>query len=286
MSFVDVHDLYRLKGLLHRDISIFNMAFYRKPSGKVVGTLIDFDLAIYPEEAALPFIQVAVLVPEHPRASVTCNPTIYLNDDTQNQKPTADGDEMPQNGQDRSGTALFMALESLDLTTPNYKHHVCHELESIFYASVWHGVGYRHRRGILPRPPRRRDEETRQPDYLRKWRVGSWQEIMGAKDNFLSNPTPIAQLIKHGELRPNCQLLALLFRRRRDAARQASDAAVEEDTARQRALFRQGIISFDGLMKPALKYDLAVYPSYARTLGMRVVECKKECCVSILSNTS
>ena len=217
MSFVDVHDLYRLKGLLHRDISIFNMAFYRKPSEKVVGTLIDFDLAIYPEEAALPFIQVAALVPERPHASVNCNPTIDPNDNTQNQKPTAGGDEMPQNGQDRSGTALFMALESLDLTTPNYKHHVCHELESIFYASVWHGIGYRHKAKILPRPPstQKSGKKIRAHDYLRGWRVGTWSEVMKEKTAFLSSPGSITSLIKNRELSLICYTLASSFRARR-----------------------------------------------------------------------
>ena len=141
---IDVHDLYRLKGLMHRDISIFNMAYYRNPEGNVVGTLIDFDLATYPEESARPFMESSVPDPPlimSPSSSGVCTVKDTTTDINKRQDSTVDEGEVLKNGQNRSGTASFMSIEALDLTTPDYNHHVCHELESIFYALIWHGVG-------------------------------------------------------------------------------------------------------------------------------------------------
>lgn len=42
------HKLYAAKQILHRDISIFNLAYYTDETGRVIGVLIDFDLASAP----------------------------------------------------------------------------------------------------------------------------------------------------------------------------------------------------------------------------------------------
>ena len=157
MTFADVHDLYRKERLLHRDISIHNMAFYlkrrRNKPAVIIGLLIDFDLATYPEEAALRFIESKPPLSIELGTDIPQDPVLAPVDATHNPESIADREETLKNGQDRSGTAPFMAVEALDLQSPYYKHHVCHELESIFYASVWHGIGYRHKKKILPRPP-------------------------------------------------------------------------------------------------------------------------------------
>lgn len=71
---------------------------------KVVGVLIDFDLATFP----LP-----------------------------------NGDDEPTSHH-RSGTKPFMAIETLDSESREpYTHHFVHEMESILYTTVWQGVGYR-----------------------------------------------------------------------------------------------------------------------------------------------
>ena len=254
------------------------MVYYRRLDDTGISTLIDFDFVTYPKKAALPFVESPVPDPPFGRVFASINDIV---------KEKSDGHKgvKLKIGQYRLRTAPFMAIEALDLTTANYKHHLCHELESIFYVSVWYGVVSGHRRGIFPRSRDALGEESKHPDYLRSWRVGSWQDIMNAKDNFLSNPISIERLVKHGELGPNCELLALFFRRRRDAAQQVVDRAVLENALRRRTLFKQGIATWDiRIKKPALKYDIAIYPSYARALGMDLVECKEDCCIRELSS--
>ena len=140
MIFVDVHDLYRKERLLHRDISIHNMAFYikrlRNKTIVIVGLLIDFDLATYPEEAALRFIENTPPLDIESGADIPHDSAITPVDVNQSPESIVDSEETLKNGQDRSGTAPFMSIEALDLLSPYYKHHVCHELESIFYATV------------------------------------------------------------------------------------------------------------------------------------------------------
>lgn len=43
-----MHDIYRKKRILHHDISMRNLAYYKGPDGRPVATLIDFDLATMP----------------------------------------------------------------------------------------------------------------------------------------------------------------------------------------------------------------------------------------------
>ena len=140
MIFADVHDLYRKERLLHHDISIHNMAFYlkrrRNNPAVIIGLLIDFDLATYPEEAALRFIESKPPLSIELGTDMPHDPVIAPVNASLIPGSVAGGEETLKNGQDRSGTAPFMAVEALDLQSPYYKHHVCHELESIFYASV------------------------------------------------------------------------------------------------------------------------------------------------------
>ena len=261
------------------------MAYYMNPDGEVIGTLIDFDLATYPEEEAQPFIDDSVptqSLTEESSASTTCTPrlTAVGRKDT-----NADEDETLKNGQDRSGTAPFMAIEALDLTAPGYKHHVCHELESIFYALIWHGVGYRYRRKKFPRPPRIPGFK-KQPDHLRRWRVGQWASIKGAKVQFLHEADQILQYVRHDVVKAFGEELVTIFRTRLDAALLRRDAARTKKNASIFAIFHQGLASKGGATASdsaeKCTYELAVYPSFARALHMKVTECKLDCCVSTL----
>ena len=196
------------------------MAFYKKKrGGGVVGVVLDFDLGVYPEEAARPFLENSS-GPPLDSVRLARDLAVPPVDVSPSQGSIVGSDETLKNGQDRSGTAPFMAIEALDLKTPYYKHHVCHELESIFYASVWHGIGYRHKAKILPRPPStlQSGKKIRSHDYLRGWRVGTWSEVMKEKTAFLSSPGSITSLIKNRELRLICYTLANSFRARRSAA--------------------------------------------------------------------
>ena len=213
-----MHDLYRKKRLLHCDISIYNIAFYKKKrGGGVVGVVLDFDLAVYPEGAARPFLENSS-GPPLDSVRLARDLAVPPVDVSPSQGSIIGSDETLKNGQDRSGTAPFMAIEALDLRTPYYKHHVCHELESIFYASVWHGIGYRHKAKILPRPPCQPGSKTKPPDYLQVWRRGTWSEVKNSKMAFISSSGYLLSLIEHPELKYICVSLAFMFRERQLAA--------------------------------------------------------------------
>lgn len=74
--------------------------------------------------------------------------------------------------ENRSGTTPFMAIENVDLNLPGYKHHLCHELESIFYVIMWHILGYRHKKGIYPTEANRYNTERKKWDLLKDWNQG------------------------------------------------------------------------------------------------------------------
>ena len=260
-----------------RDISIFNMAFYREEN-VIVGVLIDFDLATYPEEVALLFIGSTGLSPSTtvtPDGSTDTKPAPMKTG--QDQTATFSGGQILKNGQDRSGTTPFMAIETLDVGDPTYRHHLCHELESLFYGAVWHGVGYRYKRRIFPRPPAP-EGDKKKDDHLRAWRVGTWRETMNAKKLFLDEPEPVISLISNELLGTIFQCLAGLFVKRRDAARtdrnRLKELAVDMKLQAIR-LRKQGVTPGPVIPEiPPLRYENAIYPRFAELWGLKVVKCE------------
>ena len=105
----------------------------------------------------------------------------------------------------RLGTKPFMAIETLDTTAGQHTHLYAHELESILYALVWLGVGYRG--AEHPTVPRN------QPDILRKWRVGNWEEVCSAKKDFLRMKSDLVlDNISNPVARILCIKLSIQFR--------------------------------------------------------------------------
>ena len=92
-----------------RNISIFNMAFYREEN-VIVGVLIDFDLATYPEEVAIGSTGLSPSTTVTPDGSTDTNPAPMKTG--QDQTATFSGGQILKNGQDRSGTTPFMAIET------------------------------------------------------------------------------------------------------------------------------------------------------------------------------
>ena len=117
--------------MLHQDISIGNLAYYRDENDEVVAVLLDFDLASMP------------------------------------------GSRM-YSSQHRIGTAPFMAREVLDSNNVRYMRKIYHDLESLFYALVWHAVGYRGTKF----PPQKG------VDPLKIWRIGDVKAMLNAKKDF------------------------------------------------------------------------------------------------------
>ena len=222
----DVHKLYSQADLLHGDISIFNMAYYMEGS-KHIGVLIDFDMATYPEEIGL---KVLGSLQDGDKAGEV---TAHAGMTSLNPFPTADR-------QGRFGTKAFMAIETLDLNTLDYKHHLSHDLESIFYASVWHGVGYKYDQIQYPMVLMYTDGKEKEVDLLRSWRVGPWDAVVKEKENFLGAPDATLCYIKYATLEATCLNLAYLFHTRRDAAKEAAQESIRLEKC---ANFYQKLIS-------------------------------------------
>ena len=256
------------------------MAFCRK-LGKICGVLIDFDLAIYPEDAAIPFIKTTSL----PAPEAEADTVSTAGSQVSESEPDTDGDGiLNQNGKTRSGTPSFMAIEALDFTASSYKHHLCHDLESILYASVWHGLGYRNNAGVFPKPDTGDDDEITPPDYLLVWREGSWLDVIIEKGVFLSNPEQITNKICHSRLRLICLSLAQEFRVRQKFTPQLSDRACWE---RRVSLLEQGLdpqVNLDS-GESVLHYGRVFYPTFARVLHQEAVECTMDCCINALGLT-
>ncbi|KII85762.1 hypothetical protein PLICRDRAFT_71723, partial [Plicaturopsis crispa FD-325 SS-3] len=100
--FMDIllghHKLYKDAHILHRDISVDNLMFWRDSNGTPHGILNDYDNAIFLDER---------YIPKHTM------------------------------GPHRTGTLPFMSLDFLMKTPRNAPHYYRHDLESLLYALVW-----------------------------------------------------------------------------------------------------------------------------------------------------
>lgn len=268
--------------LLHRDISVANMLYYMKDE-RNAATLIDFDLATFPDKMP----NLGEIEPPGTVGSVNGSASSATVVDTPvvSHAPGASASLFTEaivggkgnNGkcQNRIGTTPFMAVETLDLHFPGYVYHLCHDLESLFYAIVWHGVGYRRTEGIHPYTT---DLARQKVDILRGWRVGPWSDVADRKDLFLAKAENILQYMKHTELQDICGDLSLLFqqrmialrgreRARKVAARSAASAgAVKRQDVKRRAM--------------NIVYNQPIFPSFADIWGFERVECRKNCCAN------
>lgn len=257
----DVHKLFSEKELLHRDISIFNMAYYEKDDHKIA-TLIDFDLATFPEDI-------------QPQSEITVGSTPPQDNP---QGEAAVPNIVHPRPEDRSGTTPFMAIETLDMKTPGYKHHLCHDLESIFYVVVWHGVGYRHKMNIYPTETNRFNKDRRQRDVLRGWRIGPWSAVMTVKVAFVNRPLDILRSIIH-------PLLAVVAADLVDVIRARDQASVSEDLDRFRlelqAKTQLNLQPGVQLPTPVVRdTNVAIFPKFAKAWGITGMNCGKSCCVA------
>lgn len=209
----DIRALFYEKELLHhRDTSFGNMAYHNKDS-RMIATLLDFDLSPSLDETS------NLEGTECPTRSVRSvhespSPTTVLDtlmiSDVPNQPGAAApllttdiaaGESNTDKCQERSGTAPFMAIESLDNSLfPEYVHELCHGLESLLYSSVWHGVGYRWKEGKGPMIW----DGHKNVDLLRGWRVGSWKDVVKEKVDFLGSAVDICDYIDHEDLSQKC----------------------------------------------------------------------------------
>ncbi|KAI0962162.1 hypothetical protein AcV7_001063 [Taiwanofungus camphoratus] len=203
--FVDTvrahHYVWQTSGILHRDISVNNIMFYRE-DGRVIGVLCDWDLAMIKSEPELP-PEVKFIIPSTQEGNTgeeaiegegnsdseeSADETTSGGEELQHvvtdtiQDGHADrvGAETEQNNNTndsqhpkaryRTGTGPFMALDLLSPgDTPMHLYR--HDLESFFYVLVWFCVTFR--------------PKTHKVGYISSWQRHSLVEIGDAKLHFL-----------------------------------------------------------------------------------------------------
>ncbi|CAL1698516.1 unnamed protein product [Somion occarium] len=154
--------------ILHRDISITNVMFYREPGGHVVGVLSDWDLSTY---------RNGLLVKGEVESDLT--PTIP-KDDEQDPKDAKDDSEEEQptrkKARYRTGTGPFMALDLLSTTT--ILHRYRHDLESFFYLLCYFCATF---------VPPKADQTKGSFRFLPGWEHSDLKKVCSAKKAFLGN---------------------------------------------------------------------------------------------------
>ena len=229
-----------------------------------IGVLIDFDLASYPIEMVNKILGITLVGDKIDDATPNTDAVVNA---TNNSSGTASLIPYPTGAcQDRSGTTPFMAIETLDLSTAGYKHHLSHDLESIFYASVWHGVGYKYDQKQYPMMLIYTDDGEKEVDLLRFWRVGSWKRVVKEKEAFLGAPRTMTRYIDYAMLAATCRGLAGLFHKRRTASKEATRELNEmEDYMADFKKITEGIDGIDSALRGA---DMSVIAAWAARKGL------------------
>lgn len=242
--------------------------------GRVIATMLDFDLSKISNPPRFECLDAFGSVDESSSPPAILSTPMLSNAPS---TPTSlyedeNAEEQGNNNRYWSGSIPFLAIETLEMTLSPYEHHVCHDLESLLYASVWLGLGYRWKRGTCRYPS---ESATRKKhDILRGWRVGSWSEVADRKDVFLTKPAMILDHVKHFVLKQICWNLAFLFRRRMQAVRDREwirelaieSAAHGQQDAKLRVMF--------------VVHNQPIFPTFADMWGFERVACQESCCVS------
>lgn len=239
------------------------MAYYEKDKRKIA-TLIDFDLATFPGDTQAQSEAVTEPTPSEDNAQAV--PTII------HPRP-----------EDRSGTTPFMAIETLDVSLPGYKHHLCHELESIFYVVVWHAVGYRHKKRIYPTKFNRNNTDRKKIDILKGWRTGSWDSVKKEKVNFYDDPSVVFSMIILKKLARVVLKISKLFsdrqhafsRRRYEEFELTIDSEDEEESDSE----SDSETETDEPAEPT-RPRIDLFPQFARAWRIKGMKCGKSCCVA------
>lgn len=236
------------------------MAYYEKENKKIA-TLIDFDLATFPEDTqSLPQVTSELTPPQDNAQGVVAVANARY--------------PLPEK---RSGTTPFMAIETLDLNSPGYKHHLCHDLESILYVVVWHGLGYRHKLHIYPTENNRYNKDRKQRDILKGWRAGSWRHVKIQKETLFDKAWVILDHIIDIPLRLIAYKLQNILRR--------GMLSATDRTLYEKRLALKNIVRQNQAIDPAPTANVSIpsvtiFPAYAAALGIVGMECEKSCCVA------
>lgn len=170
------------------------------------------------------------------------------------------------------GTIPFMSVETFDSDSPGYQHHLCHDLESIFYVMVWHAVGY----------PREIDvTKFDRHNILKCWRT--LVKVKTAKVVFINNPMDVFPLITCHSLTLVVAKLLMIVNERHHSVLVRYLAQIRMEAKQQQVLQPEpgaqlAVQLVDGTSDlPSTKN--AIFPEFARAWGMIVMKCEENCCV-------
>ena len=157
------HYVWDVAGVLHRDVSISNVMFYRK-NGRVIGVLSDWDIARLRSD-----------IEDDERKD------IRLREEA-DAKAAASGPENRRSRKkvvrDIAGTIPFVAIDLLKKEgTPIHTYR--HDLESFFWLLVWFCVCH--------------DPENRRMGRIREWETGELNEVAELKVKFVNDEGNIYQ---------------------------------------------------------------------------------------------
>ncbi|OCH85098.1 hypothetical protein OBBRIDRAFT_839214 [Obba rivulosa] len=154
------HWAWEVAEVLHRDISINNVMFYRgaAPDWQVIGVLCDWDLAqkkclpgpdqFYEvaQNATLPEGERQKQAAEAPEDSVVTSIEAAASVQTPDHEAQNSEELRRRQARHRTGTGPFMAIDLLQDPEPGTRapcHEYRHDLESFFYVIVWFTAGFR-----------------------------------------------------------------------------------------------------------------------------------------------
>ncbi|KAH9939907.1 hypothetical protein B0H21DRAFT_29048 [Amylocystis lapponica] len=133
------HWVWTTSGILHRDISISNIMFYRDTEKHVVGVLCDWDMAEEKlsdgeyQASDARFLSVHPVSREDPTATTAPQGKTLSTIDEQDGTPQAIQEERPPRPRYRTGTGQFVAIDILLEKGGPPLHRYRHELESFFF---------------------------------------------------------------------------------------------------------------------------------------------------------
>ncbi|KAI0937812.1 hypothetical protein AcW1_010287 [Taiwanofungus camphoratus] len=161
------HHVWETSEILHRDISINNIMFYRE-HGRAVGVLCDWDLAAMMPKAG----NTEPVEGDIPKHSPSQNNSAGGDDEDDKGTGKDDDDHVKQcRARYRTGTGPFMALDLLTQTkTPRHLYRF--DLESFFYVLVWFCASFDPTRNYI--------------GFIRSWQNDELTMIGNAKHRFLT----------------------------------------------------------------------------------------------------
>lgn len=172
-------------------------------------------------------------------------------------------------------TIPFMSVETFDSDSPGYQHHLCHDLESIFYVMVWHAVGY----------PREIDvTKFDRRNILKCWRTESLAKVKTAKVVFINNPMDVFPLITCHSLTLVVAKMLMIVNERHHSVLIRYLAQIRMEAKEQQVLQPESGAQLVAVQLVDGTSDLpstknAIFPEFARAWGMIGMKCDENCCV-------